>query len=364
MIRLVTIVGARPQFIKAAVVSRVIRGTPGISEDVIHTGQHYDDDMSAVFFGELEMAEPRLNLGVGSGSHATQTARMLEALEAALGELAPDLVLVYGDTNSTLAGALAAAKIPIPVAHVEAGVRSFNRQMPEEINRVATDHLSDMLFPPTEGAHRRLVAEGLEGRTIVRVGDVMYDAVLHAASRRDAGSGVLAGLGLTAGGYLLATIHRAENTDDPARLGSILRALESQAGEMPVVLPLHPRTRAALRDLRPDGLGSSGIRLIPPLGYMDMQAIEASARLIVTDSGGVQKEAYWHGVPCVTVRHETEWVELVEAGWNRLAAPEDPAAMLRAMARASSRPDLPRPPFYGDGHAGERIVAALLSRFG
>lgn len=364
MIRLVTIVGARPQFVKAAVVSRAIRSTHGISEDVIHTGQHYDDDMSAVFFEELEMAAPRRNLGVGSGSHATQTARMLEALEAALGELAPDLVLVYGDTNSTLAGALAAAKIPIPVAHVEAGVRSFNRHMPEEINRVATDHLSDVLFPPTEGAHRRLVAEGLEGRTIVSVGDVMYDAVLHAASRHGAGSRVLAGLGLTAGGYLLATIHRAENTDDRMRLGSILQALESLAGEMPVVLPLHPRTRGAIQELRPGGLGSSGIRVIPPLGYMDMQAVEASARLIVTDSGGVQKEAYWHGVPCVTVRHETEWVELVEAGWNRLAAPEDPTAILRAVRLASNRPDLPRPPFYGDGHAGERIVASLLSRFG
>ncbi len=364
MIRIVTIVGARPQFIKAAVVSRAIRSSLGITEDVIHTGQHYDDDMSAVFFEELEMAEPCLNLGVGSGSHGAQTARMLEPLEAALRELAPDLVLVYGDTNSTLAGALAAAKLPIPVAHVEAGVRSFNRRMPEEINRVATDHLSDVLFPPTEAARRRLVTEGLEGRTIVNAGDVMYDAVLHAASRRGAGSGPLGGLGMVAGTYLLATIHRAENTDDPARLDAILRALESLAGEMPVLLPLHPRTRAAFQRLRPEGLGASGLTVTAPLGYMDMQVVEASAKVILTDSGGVQKEAYWHGVPCVTVRHETEWIELVEVGWNRLAAPEDPAAMIRAVRLATIKPELPGPSLYGEGHAGERIVATLLGRFG
>ena len=364
MIRVVTIVGARPQFIKAAVVSRVIRRTPGITEDVIHTGQHYDDDMSAVFFDELEMAEPHLNLGVGSGSHAVQTARMLESLETALRDLEPHLVLVYGDTNSTLAGALAAAKIPIPVAHVEAGVRSFNRRMPEEINRIAIDHISDVLFPPTETARLRLVTEGLEGRTLVRVGDVMFDAVLHAASRRKARSGLLAELGIAAGSYILVTIHRAENTDDPARLGGILRALETLAAEFPVVLPLHPRTRAAFQGLRPAGLGDSAIKVIGPLGYMDMQAAEAAAKVIVTDSGGVQKEAYWHGVPCVTVRHETEWVELIEAGWNRLAAPEDPVAIIRAVRLSGSTRDLPRPPLYGDGHAGEKIVATLLSRFG
>lgn len=363
MIRIVTIVGARPQFIKAAVVSRVIRNTPGISEAVIHTGQHYDDDMSAVFFEELEMAEPHLNLGVGSGSHSAQTARMLEGLEAAFPELAPDIILVYGDTNSTLAGALAASKIPIPVAHVEAGVRSFNRRMPEEINRVATDHMSDLLFPPTEVARRRLVAEGLEARTIVSVGDVMYDAVLHAAARKHTRTGLLDGLGVVPGGYLLATIHRAENTDDHARLGAILEALETLAAEAPVVLPLHPRTRAAFQRLRPRGLDRSGIKVIGPLGYMDMQAVEAGARVIMTDSGGVQKEAYWHGVPCVTVRHETEWVELVEAGWNRLASPEDAAAIVGAVRAARLTPDLPRPPFYGDGRAGERIVAALMARF-
>jgi UDP-GlcNAc3NAcA epimerase len=363
MIRLVTIVGARPQFIKAAVVSRVIRSTMGITEDVIHTGQHYDDPMSAVFFEELEMAEPRMNLGVGSGSHAVQTARMLQLLEPALRELEPDLVLVYGDTNSTLAGALAAAKIPIPVAHVEAGVRSFNRRMPEEINRVATDHMSEILFPPTEAARLRLATEGLEGRTIVSVGDVMYDAVLHAALPRAARSGLLGRLGVAAGAYLLATVHRAENTDDPARLNSILHALETLAAETPVLLPLHPRTRAALQRLRPEGLDTSGIKVLAPLGYMDMQVVEASAEVIITDSGGLQKEAFWHGIPCVTVRHETEWTELVEAGWNRLAAPEDSAAIARAVRLAGARPNLPRPPLYGDGHAGERIVAALLGRF-
>ena len=364
MIRVATIVGARPQFIKAAVVSRAIRRTQGIAECVIHTGQHYDDDMSAIFFDELEIGEPSLNLGVGSGTHGSQTARMLESLEPALVRLAPDVVLVYGDTNSTLAGALAAAKIPIPVAHVEAGVRSFNRRMPEEINRVATDHLSDVLFPPTETARRRLITEGLDGRTIVSVGDVMYDAALHAAAHQEAGNAVLDRLGLTAGTYLLATIHRAENTDDPVRLASILEALETLAPKMPVLLPMHPRTRAALDRLRPERLHNHGVRVIAPLGYKAMQAVEAGAQVIMTDSGGVQKEAYWHGVPCVTVRHETEWVELVEAGWNRLAAPEDPAAIVRAVELSHSKSDLPRRSYHGDGRAGEGIVAALLERFG
>jgi UDP-GlcNAc3NAcA epimerase len=364
VIRMVTVVGARPQFIKAAVVSRAIRGVPAIQEQVIHTGQHYDGDMSAVFFDELEMPQPYRNLGVGSGSHAVQTARMLEALEAALHEEMPDVVLVYGDTNSTLAAALAAAKIPIPVAHVEAGVRSFNREMPEEINRIATDHVAEVLFPPTRSAAERLVSEGLGGRTIVSAGDVMYDAVLHAAARGQGRMGLLERLDVPPRGYVLATIHRAENTDAPTRLSGILDALATISRELPVVLPLHPRTRSAVERLRPGGLSGAGIRVITPVGYMDMQVLESQARVMVTDSGGLQKEAYWHGVPCVTVRHETEWTELVEAGWNRLAAPEDSGAIVRAVRAAADTPDLPRPAFFGDGHAGERIVAALVERFG
>jgi UDP-GlcNAc3NAcA epimerase len=364
MIRIATILGARPQFIKAAVVSRAIARTDGLSEELIHTGQHYDEEMSGVFFEELEIPEPRTNLGIGSASHAVQIARMLEGLEGVLRDLRPDGVLVYGDANSTLAGTLAAAQLRIPVAHVEAGLRSFNRAMPEEINRIAADHLGDLLFPPTESAERRLRAEGLTDRTIVRAGDVMYDALLNALAR---GGGsrpaLLESYGLESGGYLLATIHRAENTDDPVRLGVIAEALSVLAGEGPVVLPLHPRTRAAFDRLMPGGIDNGPICAIRPVGYLDMQALEAGARVIVTDSGGVQKEAFWHGVPCVTVRHETEWTELIAAGWNRLAPPSDAAGLAEAIRAGSRCPEGARPEVFGDGRAGERIVAALLERF-
>jgi UDP-GlcNAc3NAcA epimerase len=343
MIRIATILGARPQFIKAAVVSRVIGRTDGLSEELIHTGQHYDEKMSGVFFAELEIPEPRTNLGVGSASHAVQTARMLEGLETVLQDLRPDCVLVYGDTNSTLAGALAAAKLGIPIAHVEAGLRSFNRAMPEEINRITADHVSDLLFPPTEAAERRLRTEGLSDRTIVRAGDVMYDAVLHARARGGSRTAVLDSFGLEAGGYLLATIHRAENTGDPVRLQVIAEALSALANEGPVVLPLHPRTRAAFERLMPGGLDRGPICAIQPQGYLDMQALEAGARVIVTDSGGIQKEAFWHGVPCVTVRQETEWTELVEAGWNRLAPPVDVGGLVEAIRAGSKCPEGPRP---------------------
>ena len=363
MIRIATIVGARPQFIKAAVVSRIIARTDGLTEDLIHTGQHYDADMSRVFFEELEIPEPRTNLGIGSASHGVQTARMLEGLEAALRELRPDAVLVYGDTNSTLAGALAAAKLRIPLAHVEAGLRSFNRAMPEEINRITADHLADLLFPPTESAEHRLRAEGLTDRTIVRAGDVMYDAVRHALAPRAARPKALDNFGLKPGGYLLATIHRAENTDDPIRLSVILEALTVLGRDGPVLLPVHPRTRAAFERLMPGGLDIGPICAVHPLGYLDMQALEAGARVIVTDSGGVQKEAFWHGVPCVTLRQETEWNELVDAGWNRLAPPTDAAGLVEAIRAGSRRPDGPRPELFGDGRAGERIVAALKERF-
>lgn len=356
MTRIATVVGARPQFIKAAVVSRLLRGHPRLAEDLIHTGQHYDDRMSDVFFGELEIPPPRLHLGIGSGPHGAQTGRMLEAVEAALVTLRPALVLVYGDTNSTLAGALAAAKLGIPVAHVEAGLRSFARGMPEEINRIVADHLASLLFPPTEAAERRLREEGLGDRRIERAGDVMYDACLHATAHATGRAGLLGTIGVVKGGYILATIHRAENTDRAERLGAIIGALTELAADLPVVLPLHPRTRAALKGTLP---AAPGIRVIDPVGYFDMQVLEAGARLVVTDSGGVQKEAYWHGVPCVTVRDETEWVELLATGWNRLAPPDRAGTIVEAARAALSASPGPRPALYGDGHAGEAVVAAI-----
>jgi UDP-GlcNAc3NAcA epimerase len=354
MKRVLTVVGARPQFIKAAVVSRLLRRHPRLAEDLVHTGQHYDDRMSHVFFEELEIPEPRVNLGIGSGPHGAQTGRMLEAIESTLDSLRPALVLVYGDTNSTLAAALAAAKMAIPVAHVEAGLRSFARTMPEEVNRIVADHLAALLFPPTEAAERRLREEGLGDRQIEQAGDVMYDACLHATAHARAGRSVLSDLGVAPGGYLLATVHRAENTDRPHRLAAIVAALAELAHVRPVVWPLHPRTRAALGGTLP-----AGVQVIEPVGYFDMQVLEAGAGLIVTDSGGVQKEAYWHRVPCVTLRDETEWVELLATGWNRLAPPEQADTIVAAAEAALAAPAGPSPALYGDGRAGERIVAAL-----
>ncbi len=363
MKRIATIVGARPQFIKAAVVSRALARRGRLAHDLIHTGQHYDPQMSDVFFAELEIPPPRMHLGVGSGSHGVQTARMLEAIERALVELEPQLVLVYGDTNSTLAGALAAAKLHIPVAHVEAGLRSFARAMPEEINRIVADHVASLLFPPTAVAHARLLTEGLGGRRILLTGDVMYDALLHVRTLAASRAFEERPADLPAAGYLLATIHRAENTDAPDRLGFILQALATVAADVPIVLPLHPRTRAALARLPVGGLlAAPGVIVIDPVGYLEMQRLEAAARLIVTDSGGVQKEAYWHGVQCVTVRGETEWTELVLAGWNRLAPATSAEAVVRVIREALLAERGPRPELYGDGRAGDHI-AEELERF-
>ena len=310
--KIVTIVGARPQFIKAAPVSRELRKQH--TEVLVHTGQHYDENMSAVFFRELEIPEPDCNLGIGSGSHGQQTGAMLGGIEAVLIAEQPDWVLVYGDTNSTLAGALAAAKLHIKVAHVEAGLRSFNRRMPEEVNRVLTDHVSDMLFCPTQTAVKNLAREGLtEG--VHLVGDVMHEALLWAAERARTQSVILDRLVLMKKGFLLATVHRAENTDDPVRLRAIVEALVSL--DDPIVFPIHPRTRKALDRLEFPTLPSR-VKVIEPVGYLDMVHLEQSARTIMTDSGGIQKEAYWLGVPCVTLRDETEWVETVESGWNVL----------------------------------------------
>jgi len=349
--KVVTVVGARPQFVKAAPVSRVLRQKH--TEVLVHTGQHYDHGMSQVFFDELDVPEPDVNLGVGSGSHGRQTGEMLIGLEEVLLDRRPDWVLVYGDTNSTLAGALAAAKLQIPVAHVEAGLRSFNRAMPEEHNRVLADHCSDLLFCPTQTAVDNLAREGIT-RGVHVVGDVMYDAALRHGALARQRSTLLDKLKLTGQTFALATLHRPYNTDDPARLREILAALDSLG--MPVIFPVHARTRDRLAQIGNPHYALRNLQSLEPLGYLDMLALEQSAALILTDSGGVQKEAYFFAVPCVTVRPETEWVETVAAGWNRLAW-GDTATILEA-ARGPW-PSEPPPPIFGDGNACERIIECL-----
>jgi UDP-GlcNAc3NAcA epimerase len=375
--KIATIIGARPQFIKAATVSRAIAGIESaISETIIHTGQHFDGNMSQVFFDELGIPEPDYHLGVSGGGHGAMTGAMLEKLETLLLKIRPDWVLVYGDTNSTLAGALAAVKLHIPVAHVEAGLRSYNRRMPEEINRIVTDQLSSVLFCPTETAVRNLKSEGFPHRLttfirdkencsqekeaesqqrIINSGDVMFDAALFYAKKANGQSKVLIENGLEHRQYVLATVHRAENTDDPFRLRSIMDGLDTLSKQIPVILPLHPRTRAALvrEEIKPQG-----IRLIEPVGYLDMVALEAGAAVIATDSGGVQKEAYFHGVPCVTLRDETEWVELVESGWNRLVPPGKADIGPAILAAVGSKGQSVRP--YGEGRAAEEIVNTMV----
>lgn len=349
--KILSVVGARPQFIKAAPVGRALEEA-GISEVLLHTGQHYDPGMSDVFFQELNIRQPDYNLGVGSGSHAAQTAAMLIGIEDVLLKERPQCLLIYGDTNSTLAGALAAAKLEVPVAHVEAGLRSFNRSMPEEINRVLADSLSSLLFCPTNVAADNLAREGITNGVHV-VGDVMYDATLYAAERAQGSArAILDRLGLTSGGYLLATVHRASNTDDTANLAAIVSAL-SAAGE-PVVFPVHPRTRKAMQaaGIEP----SSNVRAVDPVSYLEMLTLEEHAHKVLTDSGGVQKEAFWFRVPCITMRTETEWVETVECGWNTITG-TDPQRILEAIS--APRPQGNPPQVYGDGHAARRIVGIL-----
>ncbi len=322
--KILTVIGARPQFIKAFIISRQLRRHH--TEILVHTGQHYDYEMSQVFFDQLEIPAPDVNLNVGSGNHGAQTGAMLAGIEEIILREKPDWMLVYGDTNSTLAGALAAAKLHIPVAHVEAGLRSFNRRMPEELNRVLTDHISDLLFCPTDTAVSNLAAEGIT-RGVYQVGDVMHEALLFARDRASSTSCILQSLGLVPGGYLLATVHRAENTDATKRLAGIVEALN--AAESTVILPVHPRTRKILGAA---GLGDFNrhVRMIDPVSYLDMVTLEQNAKVILTDSGGVQKEAFWLGVPCVTLRNETEWVETVHLGWNKLAG-ADPQAIIQAV---------------------------------
>jgi UDP-N-acetylglucosamine 2-epimerase len=347
--RILTVVGARPQFIKAAAFSRIVRERH--TEILVHTGQHYDASMSDVFFDELSLPRPDHHLGVGSGSHGVQTAQMLERLEAIMQREAPEVVVIYGDTNSTLAGALAAAKLGIPVAHVEAGLRSYVRDMPEEINRVVADHLSTFLFAPTQNAVENLAREGITSG-VTMTGDIMYDALLQHATVAAEKSQIMRALMLAPGAYVLATIHRAANTDDPRRLAEIFDALALL--HEPVIVPLHPRTRAAL--MGTDIEVEPPVRIVDPVGYLDMIALEGSARMVVTDSGGVQKEAYLLGVPCVTLRDETEWIETLAGGWNVLAG-ADTERILAAAKRA--RPSGDPPPVFGDGHAAEKMVAAL-----
>ena len=359
MRKILSIVGARPQFIKAAAVSRVLRATPGVSEVLVHTGQHYDDNLSEVFFRELDIPAPERNLGVGSGPHGAQTGKMLEALERTMQAERPDWVLVYGDTNSTLAGAVAAAKLGLRVAHVEAGLRSFNRAMPEEINRVVADHLAELLFAPTDQAMHNLEREGLAPRAR-RTGDVMYDVMQEFAARAARTSSILRSNSLSARGYVLATVHRAENTDDAGRLRAIFDGLSAVSRRLPVVVPLHPRTRRRL-----DAEGSEwrrSLKILEPVGYLDMIELERNARLVATDSGGVQKEAYFHRVPCVTLRAETEWVELVEAGWNRLLPPQSAGAVEKGIVAALDYALPAWQPIYGDGHAAHAVAAALTAR--
>jgi UDP-GlcNAc3NAcA epimerase len=349
-VRAATVIGNRPQFVKAAAVSRLLREQH--DELLVHTGQHYDDELSTVFVEELDIPRPERELGIGGGSNTAQTARMLVAVSEVLTDHRPDVVLVYGDTNSTLAGGLAGAQAQIPVAHVEAGMRSFDPDMPEELNRVLTDHLSALALAPSQTAVDNLHREGVAGR-VELVGDVMVDIALLFAPRARANTQALERAGVAPGEYLLATAHRAGNVDDPERL----RALVDLLLAMPhrVVLPLHPRTEARLREADLYERLAGGIHLTPPLGYLDFTALLCQARAVLTDSGGVQKEAYVAGVPCVTLRDTTEWVETVEAGWNELVD----LNAAQAAAALDREPPADRPPLYGDGRAGERVVAAL-----
>lgn len=359
MKKILTIVGARPQFIKASMFSRAIRSSERFSEVIVHTGQHYDPAMSDVFFEELGIPAPSHSLGIAGGGHGDMTGRMLCALEPVMQAEAPDMVLVYGDTNSTIAGALTAAKLHIPIAHVEAGLRSFNRRMPEEVNRVLTDHLSSLLLCPTVNAVDNLAAEGMrEG--VHLVGDIMYDAALHFGAIAANKAGFLASRGLSEKGYVLATVHRQENTDDPRKLGRIIDALIALSKEIPVVMPLHPRTRGRLESLGLAIADAANLHIVEPLGYLEMLALERAAALVVTDSGGVQKEAYFFRVPCVTLRDQTEWTELVDLGWNRLVDVLEDDILAAARRAIGSAGDTKAAP-YGHGNTAERIVETLIA---
>lgn len=357
MKRVFSIVGARPQFVKAAVVAHSFARQERIDHQLIHTGQHYDDNMSEIFFRELGMAPPLYRLSIGGLSHGAMTGRMLEQIEDILVKDRPDAVIVYGDTNTTVASALAAVKLHIPVAHVEAGLRSFNRRMPEEINRIATDHISDLLFAPNDKAVRQLIMEGVPAGKIENVGDVMLDACLCYSHFEQDGLDVLNNLNLRPLTYALATLHRAENTDSREALAGILEGL--RLSEMPIVLPIHPRTRARIAGFGFDM--PSNVRVIAPIGFRAMLQLERNAICVVTDSGGVQKEAFFMRRPCVTIRDQTEWTELVDAGWNVLVGSRP--QQIKAAIRSATPPEK-WPPLFGDGNASGKIVAGLLPLLG
>lgn len=345
MKKIFTVVGARPQFVKAGPVSRAIRAADNVEEILVHTGQHFDANMSDVFFEELQIQKPDRFLGVSGGGHGEMTGRMLASLEAAMIEDRPDCVMVYGDTNSTIAGALAAAKLHIPVVHVEAGLRSFNRAMPEELNRILTDHLSALLLCSTSTSITNLTNEGIV-ENVFHVGDVMYDATLFASERAEKISTILETLDLNGTPFAVCTLHRAENTDNPERFETMLAEIEKAAADCLIVFAVHPRTKQRLeqRDWRP-----ANVRMIDPIGYIDLNRLLSACEFVLTDSGGLQKEAYFHGKPCVTLRDETEWVETVESGWNRLWTMPDWKLPRSAIDE------------YGDGKTAERIVGKIQS---
>ncbi|MCP5331057.1 MAG: UDP-N-acetylglucosamine 2-epimerase (non-hydrolyzing) [Pseudomonadales bacterium] len=358
MKRIVTVLGARPQFIKASVVSHALRMSDQLKETLVHTGQHFDNNMSEVFFEELGIPKPDHWLNIHGGGHGEMTGRMLAKVEEVLLTEGPDLVMVYGDTNSTLAGALAAVKLNIPVAHVEAGLRSFNMNMPEEINRILTDRISSWLFAPTAASNAHLLREGLANSHIEEVGDVMYDVALHYGRKVNASGQVLEKLNLNPRSYVLATVHRAENTNQLHRLLAIVDGLEMVAQSIPVVWALHPRTRTVLQKMGRLSELSRKVCVIDPVGYLDMVQLEKYAAVIATDSGGVQKEAFFYQVPCVTLRDETEWIELLTSGWNRLVPPVSSYSIHDAILSALGAKGEKIQP-YGDGNAAQKIVRAL-----
>ena len=375
--KLVTVIGARPQIIKAAALSRAIKNhfSDRIQEIIVHTGQHYDDNMSQVFFDELGIPRPDYNLHVGSASHGVQTARMTEGLESILIKEQPNFIVLYGDTNSTLAGAVAAAKIHVSIVHIEAGLRSFNKAMPEEINRIVCDHCSTLLFSPTKAGFENLKREGfpidneppytIDNPKVYHCGDIMYDNSLHFADIAEQKTDIIQRLELIGKPFILATIHRDSNTDHSERLSAIFKALIQLSNECPIVLPLHPRTNKLLKTNLDEALqkqifDNPNIKLIPPVSFLEMIALERHAQLVMTDSGGVQKESYFFQKPCIILRPETEWVEIVETG-NAILADADMHRILEAWEHFKSNPPTTFPEIFGDGHAAEFMLDKIIS---
>lgn len=360
--KIATVIGARPQFIKAAALSRILKFESKIDEIIIHSGQHFDKNMSEVFFNELDILEPKYNLGISGGSHGEMTGRQLEAIEKVLMDEHPDIVMVYGDTNTTLAAALAAVKLHIPVAHVEAGLRSYNRKMPEEINRILVDHISEFLFAPTETAMKNLEAEGVHG-SIYLSGDIMYDNSLYYGQKAEWLSDVLLRFDLHSKKYVLVTVHRAENTDNLERMNSIVNALIELGRDKCLIFPMHPRTRQSLKNFKLLDTLKTYVNIIEPLGYLDIVMLEKHASFIVTDSGGMQKEAYFHKTPCLTLRGETEWVELIKHGFNKLVDIDNEFDSLSNMMNMFDIPNWDVK-LYGDGKTAESIVSILIKNSG